>query len=57
VRASVIDGGTLELHGSRIRLWGSYYCGARVTSELDAFIARRAVSWPPLSFVCCGRWS
>lgn len=58
--ASVIDGDTLEIHGTRIRLWGidapessqlcrgedslPYRCGAKAANELDAFIAGRAVS-------------
>src|SRR3981081_277464 len=57
-QASIIDGDTLEIHGTRIRLWGidapetaqlcrgedslPYRCGAKAANELDAFIARRA---------------
>jgi endonuclease YncB( thermonuclease family) len=60
-QASVIDGDTLEIHGTRIRLWGidapessqlcrndeslQYRCGAKAANELDAFIARRPVDW------------
>jgi endonuclease YncB( thermonuclease family) len=56
-QASVIDGDTLEIHGTRIRLWGidapestqlcrgddslRYRCGAQAANDLDAFIARR----------------
>jgi endonuclease YncB( thermonuclease family) len=59
-QASVIDRDTLEIHGTRIRLWGidapessqlcrgedslQYRCGAKAANELDAFIARRTVS-------------
>lgn len=64
-RASVIDGDTLEIHGTRIRLWGvdapessqlcrneeslQYRCGAKAANELDAFIARRPVDCSPVS--------
>lgn len=59
-QASIIDGDTLEIHGTRIRLWGidapessqlcrgddslPYRCGASAANELDGFIAGRAVS-------------
>jgi endonuclease YncB( thermonuclease family) len=59
-QATVIDGDTLEIHGTRIRLWGidapessqlcrgedslQYRCGAKSANDLDAFIARRPVS-------------
>lgn len=55
-RASVIDGDTIEMRGTRIRLWGIdapeaaqlcrnddsdlYRCGAKAANDLDAFIAR-----------------
>jgi endonuclease YncB( thermonuclease family) len=58
-QASVIDGDTLEIHGTRIRLWGidapehdqlcrgddslPYRCGAAAADRLDQFIARRPV--------------
>src|SRR5258707_1263961 len=58
-QASIIDGDTLEIHGTRIRLWGidapetsqlcrndeslQYRCGAKAANNLDAFIARRPV--------------
>jgi len=64
-QASVIDGDTLEIHGTRIRLWGidapessqlcrgedslSYRCGAKAANELDAFIARRPVDCSPVN--------
>jgi endonuclease YncB( thermonuclease family) len=64
-QASVIDGDTLEIHGTRIRLWGidapesaqlcrgedslQYRCGAKAARELDTFIARRPVSCMPIS--------
>lgn len=62
-QASVIDGDTLEIHGTRIRLWGidapessqlcrgddslPYHCGAKAANELDGFIAGRPVSCEP----------
>jgi endonuclease YncB( thermonuclease family) len=64
-QASIIDGDTLEIHGTRIRLWGidapesaqlcrdedslQYRCGAKAANELDAFIARRPVNCIPIS--------
>ena len=64
-QASVIDGDTIEIHGTRIRLWGidapegtqlcrgedslQYRCGAKAANDLDAFIARRPVSCTPIS--------
>jgi endonuclease YncB( thermonuclease family) len=58
-QASIIDGDTLEIHGTRIRLWGvdapesdqlcrnedseHYRCGQKSANELDAFLARRLV--------------
>ncbi len=58
-RASVIDGDTLEIYGTRIRLWGidapetdqlcrtkggeHYRCVQKAANDLDAFIARRPV--------------
>jgi len=52
--ASVIDGDTLEIHGTRIRLWGidapessqlcrgddslQFRCGAKAANDLDTFI-------------------
>ena len=59
-QASIIDGDTLEIHGTRIRLWGidapessqlcrgddslQYRCGAKAANDLDAFIAGRPVN-------------
>jgi endonuclease YncB( thermonuclease family) len=59
-RASVVDGDTLEIHGTRIRLWGvdapessqlcrdddakHFRCGARAANDLDAFIGNRPVT-------------
>jgi endonuclease YncB( thermonuclease family) len=59
-QASIIDGDTLEIHGTRIRLWGidapessqlcrdedssPFRCGSQAANDLDAFIARRPVS-------------
>jgi endonuclease YncB( thermonuclease family) len=64
-QASVTDGDTLEIHGSRIRLWGidapessqlcrgqdslQYRCGAKAANDLDAFIAGRPVNCLPIS--------
>jgi endonuclease YncB( thermonuclease family) len=64
-QASIIDGDTLEIHGTRIRLWGidapessqlcrddaslQYQCGAEAANELDGFIARRPVDCSPVS--------
>jgi endonuclease YncB( thermonuclease family) len=61
-QASVIDGDTIEIHGTRIRLWGidapestqlcrdedslQYRCGAKAASDLDAFIARKLAVHP-----------
>jgi endonuclease YncB( thermonuclease family) len=70
-QASVIDGDTLEIHGTRIRLWGidapessqlcrndeslQYRCGAKAANELDAFIARRPVDCSPVNLDQYGR--
>jgi endonuclease YncB( thermonuclease family) len=64
-QASIIDGDTLEIHGTRIRLWGidapesaqlcrgddssPYRCGQKAANDLDTFIARRPVSCTPVS--------
>jgi endonuclease YncB( thermonuclease family) len=61
-QASVIDGDTLEIHGTRIRLWGidapessqlcrgedslQYRCGMKAANDLDAFLARRSKRLP-----------
>jgi endonuclease YncB( thermonuclease family) len=70
-QASIIDGDTLEIHGTRIRLWGmdapessqlcrgeeslQYRCGAKAANDLDAFIAGRPVSCIPISLDRYGR--
>src|SRR6201987_727573 len=70
-QASVIDGDTIEIHGTRIRLWGidapestqlcrgedslQYRCGAKAANDLDVFIARRPVSCTPISLDQYGR--
>ena len=64
-QASIIDGDTLEIHGTRIRLWGidapestqlcrgedslQYRCGAQAANDLYAFIGRRPVNCVPVS--------
>jgi endonuclease YncB( thermonuclease family) len=64
-QASVVDGDTLEVHGTRIRLWGVdapessqlcrgadsnlYHCGAKAANDLDSFIARRPVKCTPVA--------
>jgi endonuclease YncB( thermonuclease family) len=63
-QASIIDGDTLEVHGTRIRLWGVdapessqlcrgadsnlYRCGAKAANDLDSFIARQPVNCTPV---------
>jgi endonuclease YncB( thermonuclease family) len=70
-QASIIDGDTLEIHGTRIRLWGidapessqfcrdddsaQYRCGAQAANDLDTFIARRPVSCVPINLDPYGR--
>jgi endonuclease YncB( thermonuclease family) len=70
-QASVIDGDTIEVHGTRIRLWGidardssqtcrgddslPYRCGAEAVNQLDAFIARRPVNCSPINLDRYGR--
>ncbi|WP_024513454.1 thermonuclease family protein [Bradyrhizobium sp. ARR65] len=70
-RASIIDGDTVEIHSTRIRLWGIdapesaqvcrnddsdlYRCGAKTANELDAFVARRLVTCAPVTFDQYGR--
>ena len=70
-QASIIDGDTLEIHGTRIRLWGidapesnqlcrgedseRYRCGAEAANALDAFIAQQPVSCDPISLDRYGR--
>src|ERR1700747_2067052 len=70
-QASVIDGDTIEIHGTRIRLWGidapestqlcrgedslQFRCGAKAANGLDTFIARRLVHCATLSLDQYGR--
>ena len=70
-QASVIDGDTIEIHGTHIRLWGidapessqlcrgedslQYRCGGKAANDLDAFIAERPVSCVPISLDQYGR--
>src|ERR1700722_18234615 len=70
-QASIVDGDTLEIHGTRIRLWGmdapetsqlcrgedsqQYRCGAKAANDLDAFIAGRPVCCIPISLDQYGR--
>ncbi len=70
-KTSVIDGDTLEIHGTRIRLWGidapegtqlcrgedsvQYRCGAKSANDLDAFIAGRPVNCVPIALDRYGR--
>jgi endonuclease YncB( thermonuclease family) len=67
-QASIIDGDTLEIHGTRIRLWGvdgpestqlcrgedslQYRCGAQAANDLDAF---RPVNCTPITLDRYGR--
>ncbi|WP_442869471.1 thermonuclease family protein [Bradyrhizobium sp. CCBAU 11434] len=70
-QASIIDGDTLEIHGTRIRLFGidapessqlcrgddslPYRCGAKAANELDRFIAGRPIGCEPVSTDRYGR--
>lgn len=61
-QASIIDGDTLEIHGTRVRLWGidapesdqlcrgadslQYRCGTKAANDLDAFIASQSALHP-----------
>ncbi|MEY9593037.1 endonuclease YncB(thermonuclease family) [Bradyrhizobium yuanmingense] len=70
-QVSIIDGDTLEIHGSRIRLSGidatestqlcrgedsrQYRCGATAANDLSAFIARRPVTCLPVALDQYGR--
>ncbi|MDX3971623.1 MAG: thermonuclease family protein [Bradyrhizobium sp.] len=70
-QASVVDGDTLEIQGTRIRLWGvdapessqlcrgedssQYRCGAEAANDLDTYIGRRPVSCVPLNLDQYGR--
>jgi endonuclease YncB( thermonuclease family) len=70
-QASVIDGDTLDIHGTRIRLWGldapessqlcrgedslPYRCGAKSANALDSYIGRRPVNCSPITLDQYGR--
>src|SRR5581483_4042126 len=70
-QASVIDGDTIEINGTRIRLWGidapenkevcrgedsmQYQCGAKAANGHDAYIARRPVNCIPMNLDPYGR--
>lgn len=70
-RASIIDGDTLDIHGTRIRLSGidapestqlcrgedslQYRCGAKSANELAALIGGRSVSCKPVTVDRYGR--
>jgi endonuclease YncB( thermonuclease family) len=70
-QASIIDGDTLEIHGTRIRLSGidapestqfcrgenslPFRCGAKAANDLSAFIAQRSVTCVPVSSDQYGR--
>jgi endonuclease YncB( thermonuclease family) len=70
-QVSVVDGDTLEIHGTRVRLWGidapessqlcrgedssQYRCGAQAANDLDTFVARRTISCVPISLDQYGR--
>jgi endonuclease YncB( thermonuclease family) len=70
-QVSVVDGETLEMHGTIIRLWGvdapessqlcraddsiQYRCGAKAANELDVFIAKRPVSCTSIAVDGYGR--
>jgi endonuclease YncB( thermonuclease family) len=70
-QASVVDGDTLEIHGTRIRLWGidapessqlcrgedslQYRCGTEAANALAAFIAARPVNCSPINLDRYGR--
>jgi endonuclease YncB( thermonuclease family) len=63
-QASIVDGDTLEIHGTRIRLWGidapesnqlcrgedsiQYRCEAKAANDLDSFLAKRPIDCVPV---------
>jgi endonuclease YncB( thermonuclease family) len=69
-RASIIDGETIEIHGTRIRLWGidapqgnqlcrgkdsiQYRCGAKAANNLDWFLDKRQVDCKPVALINTG---
>src|SRR5258708_7286398 len=66
-QASIIDGDTLEIHGTRIRLWGidapesnqlcrgddsiQYRCGAKAANDLDSFLNKRPIDCGSVSLL------
>ena len=64
-QASIIDGDTLEIHGTRIRLSGidapessqlcrgddsvQYRCGAKAANDLDSLLNKRPIDCAPVS--------
>jgi endonuclease YncB( thermonuclease family) len=64
-QASIIDGDTVEIHGTRIRLWGvdapesnqlcrgddsiQYRCGAKAANDLDSFLNKRPIDCAPVT--------
>src|SRR5260370_33547153 len=64
-QVSIIDGDTIEIHGTRSRLWGidapesnqlcrgedsiQYRCGAKAANDLDSFLAKRPIDCVPVS--------
>jgi endonuclease YncB( thermonuclease family) len=70
-QASIIDGDTLEIRGTRIRLWGidapesnqlcrgddsnQYRCGAKAANDLDSFLNKRPIDCAPVSLDQYGR--
>ncbi|SED24756.1 thermonuclease family protein [Bradyrhizobium erythrophlei] len=70
-QASVVDGDTLEVHRTRIRLWGvdapessqlcrgedssQYRCGAEAANDLDRYIGSRSVNCVPVNLDQYGR--
>jgi endonuclease YncB( thermonuclease family) len=64
-QASIVDGDTLDILGTRIRLWGidapesnqlcrgedsvPYQCGTKAASSLDSFLNKRPIDCVPVS--------
>jgi endonuclease YncB( thermonuclease family) len=64
-QASIVDGDTIDIHGTRIHLWGidgpessqlcrnadsdHYLCGAKAAVELSRFTAQKLVTCSPVS--------
>jgi endonuclease YncB( thermonuclease family) len=69
--ASVVDGDTIEIHGTRIRIFGIdapessqlcrgadsllYKCGAKAANELDSFLGRHPIICNPVNLDWYGR--